>query len=72
MYRASLDPLGVANMALRGDGSQLVISNSQVDDAATYTCHASNPAGQAQRNFRLDVLGRWMTPLLVRHCVQHG
>ncbi|KAK3592726.1 hypothetical protein CHS0354_007728 [Potamilus streckersoni] len=34
---------------------RLEVSNAQVDDAGTYTCRATNPAGQTDQKYVLDV-----------------
>lgn len=56
--RNTLDPYNIANIRVLGDGAQLEISDARVDDAAAYTCIASNAAGRADRKFQLSVLGQ--------------
>ena len=58
MDRNTLDPYNIANIRVLGDGAQLEISDARVDDAAAYTCIASNAAGRADRKFQLSVLGQ--------------
>ena len=45
-------------VTLLSDGRQLEITSAQVTDTARYTCIASNEAGELQRNFDVEVLGR--------------
>ena len=51
-----MDPFYYPNIDALSDGSQLRIRSAQVEDAATYTCIATNDAGSAERNFNLAVL----------------
>ena len=44
---------------LLSDNRQLEIVEAQVPDQARYTCIAKNPAGVANRDFDLDVLGTY-------------
>ena len=44
---------------LLSDNRQLEIVDAQVPDQARYTCIAKNPAGVANRDFDLDVLGTY-------------
>lgn len=46
-------------VTLLSDGRQLEISSAKVTDTARYTCIASNEAGELQRNFDVEVLGRF-------------
>lgn len=46
---------------LLSENRQLEIIRAEVPDQARYTCIASNPAGVADRDFDLDVLGRYPT-----------
>lgn len=39
-------------------GQFLHIPRAQVSDSATYTCHASNVAGMAEKSFRVDIYGK--------------
>ncbi|XP_021053028.1 hemicentin-1 [Mus pahari] len=45
-----------SSQALYIDKGQLLhIQRAQVSDSATYTCHASNVAGTAEKSFRVDI-----------------
>lgn len=39
-------------------GQFLHIPRAQVSDSATYTCHASNVAGTAEKSFHVDIYGK--------------
>ena len=47
------------DMRLLGNERRLEVSNAQVDDGGTYTCKATNPAGQVKQEFTLTVQGEW-------------
>ena len=40
------------------DGKELTITAAEIDDTGTYTCIAWNIAGEAEKNFELDVQGK--------------
>ena len=43
---------------IRG-GQSIVLTSVTVNDTAVYACLVSNEAGDARKEFRVDVLGRW-------------
>lgn len=49
-------------------GQFLHIPRAQVSDSATYTCHASNVAGMAEKSFRVDIYGK-DTQLILPECL---
>jgi hemicentin len=53
------DPLTPSERVFAGRNQQLEIHSAGVADSATYTCLASNEAGELQKNFVLEVLGEW-------------
>ena len=46
------------DLLLVGNDRRLEVSNVQVDDGGTYTCQATNPAGQIKQEFTLEVHGK--------------
>ncbi|KAL8608110.1 hypothetical protein ACOMHN_016565 [Nucella lapillus] len=46
---------GEENLDIRAGGTELVIRRAKVGDSGQYTCLASNPAGEAEDTFELDV-----------------
>ena len=48
-----------SSQALYIDKGQLLhIQRAQVSDSATYTCHAANVAGTAEKSFHVDIYGK--------------
>ena len=47
---------------LQADDRHLEIARAQTTDTARYTCIASNKAGELQRNFEVEVLGKYNLP----------
>ena len=47
-----------ARVVISNDGRELVIKRAVVDDTARYRCIASNTAGEIEKHFDLDVLGK--------------
>ena len=45
------------DLLLVGNDRRLEVSNAQLDDGGTYRCQATNPAGQIQQDFSLEVQG---------------
>ena len=42
---------------MSSDGRELIIANKNIDDTARYTCIARNLAGEAQKNFDVEIHG---------------
>lgn len=52
-------PVISSSQALYIDKGQFLhIPRAQVSDSATYTCHATNVAGTAEKSFHVDVYGK--------------
>jgi len=49
---------------LLDDGYQLEIASTEISDSGRYTCIAKNEAGIVDRDFDLDVLGKFCIPAL--------
>ena len=56
-------PLNISHfngrVRILADGRQLEVQNAQVADSGRYTCIASNAAGVADKDFDLEVLGKY-------------
>ena len=55
------EPLGYItnpNLRVSDGGSRLEVINAQLVDMGSYTCTASNVAGNASKEFRVQVLGK--------------
>jgi Immunoglobulin I-set domain len=52
-----LDMHRYSHVELRDGGRQLIVYNLAVNDAATYRCIATNPAGQDSQDYELEVHG---------------
>lgn len=51
------------NLQVSKNGRRLIISNIKTDDASTYTCTATNIAGQATEQYILQVHGKMISIL---------
>lgn len=57
-----LDTTQISNMRILSEGRVLQIMSAEVTDADRYTCRASNPAGESDKYFELDVYGKHVAP----------
>lgn len=48
-----------AALSISPDGSTLTLNGAQTSDSGKYTCVASNPAGEEDRIFNLNVYGEF-------------
>ena len=46
------------NLRVEDGGQRLSVTNAQLGDIGAYSCVASNPAGNATKEFLLNVLGK--------------
>lgn len=54
---------------MRARGTTLTIRNIKQDDGGSYTCKASNKAGDVQREIFLKVFGKNLFPHLHNLCI---
>lgn len=57
------------HLQLVGSGRQLRIVQAKLTDAGQYTCIAINEAGQAEKNYILDVQGKTKKNIHIEHCL---
>lgn len=45
------------------------IEDAQVQDSGRYTCEATNVAGKTEKNYNVNIWGKWDQPLIVKQMI---